>query len=241
MWPTSVAIPVAVTTNCPVPRVAFVFMKTMSVRSPSGTSSPATVSTPFATGRLSPVSAASATSSVAACEQAPVRGDDVAGLDRDDVAGDELLGRELDQRAVAAHLRLDDHHLLQRGDGRCGLALLAQAEDGVQERQQDQDDAGAVLLERDDAADAGDEQDDLHRVAVLARRTRASAAPAVASANLFGPYRSRRAAASAAVSPCAGSTSSAAATSSAGRANHERSGVSAASDIASRDEARTRG
>ena len=63
----------------------------------------------------------------------------------------------------------------------------------------------------------------------------------VASANLFGPWRSRRAAASAAVSPCAGSTSSAAATSSAGRANHERSGVAAASAIASRGEARTRG
>ena len=74
MWPTSVAIPVAVTTNCPVPRVVFVFMKTMSVRSPSGTSSPATGSTLFATGRLSPVSAASATSSVAAASSRPSAG-----------------------------------------------------------------------------------------------------------------------------------------------------------------------
>ncbi len=66
MWPTSVSMPVAVTTNSPVPRVVFVFMKTMSVRSPSGASSAATGSTPLETGTLSPVSADSATSSVAA-------------------------------------------------------------------------------------------------------------------------------------------------------------------------------
>ena len=38
MWPTSVDIPVDVTTKLPAPRVTFVFMKTMSVRSPSGAS-----------------------------------------------------------------------------------------------------------------------------------------------------------------------------------------------------------
>ena len=53
------------------------------------------VSTPFETGMLSPVSAASATSSVAADEQPPVGRHEVAGLDRDDVAGHELLGRDL--------------------------------------------------------------------------------------------------------------------------------------------------
>src|SRR5829696_3676977 len=74
MWPTSVAMPVAVTTNVPVPRVAFVFMKTMSVRSPSGTSSPSTRATPFDTGTLSPVSADSATSSVAADRSRPSAG-----------------------------------------------------------------------------------------------------------------------------------------------------------------------
>ena len=46
----------------------------MSVRSPSGTSSPSTGSTPFETGRLSPVSADSATSSVAACSSRPSAG-----------------------------------------------------------------------------------------------------------------------------------------------------------------------
>ena len=65
MWPTSVFIPVAVTTSCPEPRVTFVFMKAMSTRSPSGASA-ATASTLLDTGRLSPVSAASSISRVAA-------------------------------------------------------------------------------------------------------------------------------------------------------------------------------
>ena len=65
MCPTSVAIPVAVTTMVPAPRVTFVFMKAMSSRSPSPLSSD-TVSTCLGTGRLSPVSADSSISSVAA-------------------------------------------------------------------------------------------------------------------------------------------------------------------------------
>ena len=74
MWPTSVAIPVDVTTKLPEPRVTFVFMKTMSVRSPSGVSGDSTLSTPFETGMLSPVSAASAISSVAADSSRPSAG-----------------------------------------------------------------------------------------------------------------------------------------------------------------------
>ena len=74
MRPTSVAIPVAVTTNSPVPRVMLVFMYTMSVRSPSGVSAPATASVDLVTGRLSPVSADSATSSLAAFSSRPSAG-----------------------------------------------------------------------------------------------------------------------------------------------------------------------
>ena len=74
MCPTSVAIPVEVTMKLPAPRVTFVFMKTMSVRSPRGVSSDPTASTPFETGRLSPVSAASAISSVAAERRRPSAG-----------------------------------------------------------------------------------------------------------------------------------------------------------------------
>jgi hypothetical protein len=49
-------------------------MNTMSVRSPRGISSPWTTSGPFETGTLSPVSADSATSSVAACRRRPSAG-----------------------------------------------------------------------------------------------------------------------------------------------------------------------
>ncbi len=74
MWPTSVAIPVAVTTNSPAPRLTSVRMYTMSVRSPRGVSAPATASVDLVTGRLSPVSADSATSSVAALNSRPSAG-----------------------------------------------------------------------------------------------------------------------------------------------------------------------
>ena len=108
MWPTSVAIPVAVTTNSPAPRVTLVFMYTMSVRSPSGVPAPATGSVPLATGRLSPVSADSPASSVAAFSSRPSAGHDIARLDRDDVAGNQLPGGDLRQLAVPPHPGLDD-------------------------------------------------------------------------------------------------------------------------------------
>ena len=167
MWPTSVAMPVAVTTNSPEPRVTLVFMYTMSVRSPSGVPAPSTGSVPLATGRLSPVSADSATSSVAARSSRPSAGTMSPASIADDVAGDELPGGDLRQLAVPHDLGLDDHHLLEGGDGRGRLPLLMQAENRVEQRQQDQDDAGLPLLQ-EEAHDAGHQQDDLHRVGVLA-------------------------------------------------------------------------
>ena len=74
IWPTSVDIPVPVTTISPRPRVTVEFMYAMSRRSPSGTSSPGTGSTAFSTGVLSPVSADSSISSVAATSRRPSAG-----------------------------------------------------------------------------------------------------------------------------------------------------------------------
>ena len=74
MWPISVCIPVAVTTTSPRPRVTEVFMYAMQVRSPRATSSPGTGSVALATGRLSPVSAPSSISSVAATVIRPSAG-----------------------------------------------------------------------------------------------------------------------------------------------------------------------
>ncbi len=73
-WPTSVTIPVAVTTNSPAPRVTLVFMYTMSARSPSGVLVPFTGAVPLATGRLSPVGADSSTSSATAVSSRPSAG-----------------------------------------------------------------------------------------------------------------------------------------------------------------------
>ena len=101
-------------------------------------------------------------------DQAAVRRDLVARLEGDDVAGHELLGRDVRALAAAADVRLDQQHLLERGDALGGLALLVQAEDRVEHGQADDHDAGRPLLQRDDADDRGAEQDELHQVAVLA-------------------------------------------------------------------------
>ena len=74
MWPISVPIPVEVTIISPRPRVTDVFMYAMPMRSPSGTSAPGTGCGDLLTGRLSPVSAASSISSVAATQTRPSAG-----------------------------------------------------------------------------------------------------------------------------------------------------------------------
>ena len=65
IWPICVAWPVAVTTIAAEPRVTWVFWNTRFVRSPSGTSPSGRAIRSLAIGALSPVSAASCTSSVA--------------------------------------------------------------------------------------------------------------------------------------------------------------------------------
>ena len=94
--------------------------------------------------------------------------DEVAGLDVDDVARDELLHRDLGELAVAADLGLDDHHALERRRARLRLALLVHGHPGVEQGQQDEEDAGVELAGQEQADDARDEQHDLHRVRVLA-------------------------------------------------------------------------
>ena len=102
-------------------------------------------------------------------EQATVRGNLVARLEGDDVSGNELLRGDLDKLAVAADMSSDHEHLLQRGDALGRLALLIQAQDGIEDGQPDDDEAGSELLEGDHADDRRAEQDELHQVAVLAQ------------------------------------------------------------------------
>ena len=141
----------------------------MSVRSPSAASAAATGSTPLLTGRLSPVSAASATSSVAAASTRPSAGTTSPASIATTSPGHELLGRKLRQRAVASHPGLDDHHLLKRRHRRRRLALLAEPEHRVEQGQQQDHDPRARLLDRVDRDHPRDQQHDLHRVLVLAQ------------------------------------------------------------------------
>jgi hypothetical protein len=99
-------------------------------------------------------------------DDAPVRRHLVPGGDQDDVADDELLGRDLRLLAAAPHPRGRLHHRLQGVHRALGLALLAQADDRVQQRQQDQQHRRAPLLDRQ-RHDGGGDQDDLHIAAVL--------------------------------------------------------------------------
>ncbi len=167
MWPTCVAIPIEVATRVPAPRVTCEFMNAMSSRSPRAASA-ATTPVCFGTGELSPVNADSSISSVAAVRIRPSAGHDVACLDRDDVAGDDVLHRDHHQLAVPPDLRLGDHHLPEGRDTGGRLALLVQPHRRVEQGDPDQDDGGFQLMWQEEADDAGDEEHDLHQIAVLA-------------------------------------------------------------------------
>ena len=187
----------------------------MSRRSPERTSSPATGSTCFSTGVLSPVRAASSISSVAATSRRPSAGILSPASKWTTSPGTTSSDGNVDQLAAAAGMGLDDQHLLERGDALGGLALLIEAEDRVEHGQADDHDAGGELLEGDDADDRGAEQDELHQVAVLAQKR----LPAWLRLRLRELVRARPAArrrsTSPASSPRAGSTPSCAHASSA--------------------------
>ena len=150
-------------------------------------------------------------------EQPPVRRDLVARLEGDDVPRNELLCRNVRRRSAAPHVRPDQEHLLERGDALGGLALLVQAQDGVEHRQAEDRETGRELLQSDDADDRGAEQDVLHEVAVLAQERMPArlllAPPRACSARIARAACSI----SAASRPDAGSTPSCALTSSAVR------------------------
>ena len=87
----------------------------------------------FDTGRLSPVSAASAVCRAVELDQARVRGDGVALLDEQDVARHHLRGGNALPRAAADHVRVRGRHAPQRGDRLLGARLLDVAHERVQQ------------------------------------------------------------------------------------------------------------
>ena len=101
-------------------------------------------------------------------EDARIGRDEVAGLDVHDVPRDELLHGDLDELAVPTDLGLDDHHALQGSGTRLRLALLVHGHPGVEEGQEEQEDARVELAGQEQADDAGDQEHELHGVRVLA-------------------------------------------------------------------------
>ena len=169
IWPTSVSIPVAVTTISPAPaRDGRVHVGHVHAVAEGD------VVAGHRVDRLQHGHALSGQGRLLDLEgrgdeQAPVGGDLVAGLEGDDVTRHELLRRDVDPRTAAAGVRLDHEHLLERGDALGRLPLLVQAQDRVQHRDAEDREPRAELLKGDHADDRRPDEDELHQVAVLAQ------------------------------------------------------------------------
>ena len=143
MLPISVSIPVPVTIISPRPRVTEVFMNARHSRSPSPTSSPAIGGDVLQHRGALAGEGGLLDLEGGGHEQPAVGRHAVAGLEQHDVARHQLGGVDLDGDAVAPHPGDVLQHLLQRGQARLGLGLLAQPEHRVEDREADQDDRGA--------------------------------------------------------------------------------------------------
>ena len=116
--------------------------------------------------------------------------DQVARLDVDDVARDELLHRDLDDSSPRRTLALTT--IIFWSAATLASALPSWFRPGsVEQGQEDQDDARGELAGQEQADDAGDEQDDLHRVGVLAQEPRSSM-PSSPAANFRAVGRAAR-------------------------------------------------
>ena len=115
------------------------------------------------------MSAASSISSVAATSSRPSAGNLVARLERDDVPGDELLGRDSTSSPPRRACALITSIFCSAATLSAALPSWFRPRTAFKHRQADDHHAGRELLERDDADDRGAEQDELHEVAVLAQ------------------------------------------------------------------------
>ncbi len=95
-------------------------------------------------------------------EQAHVRGQDVARLELEDVAWDEISRGEGNQLPVADDAHFGHGKFLQRGDGLFGAIFLHESEDRIQ--QDDGSDGDGVLRVAEQAShDRGRDEDENHR------------------------------------------------------------------------------
>src|SRR5215211_3322737 len=141
----------------------------MSVRSPSAASAAATASTPFPTGRLSPVSAASATSSVAAASTRPSAGTRSPASISTTSPGTSCSAGSWASAPSRRTRALTIIIFASAATAAAALPSWLRAEHRVEQRQQEDHDPGARLLDRIDRDHARGHEHDLHRVLVLAQ------------------------------------------------------------------------
>ena len=111
----------------------------------------------------------------AGVDEAQVSGNLIAPLQHQDVARHQFAGRQAPHLAVADHHALGHHHALQGLQGRLGLALLHETQDGV-EQDHAEDDQGVrehvAAQDREQGGDGGgDQQNDHHGIVELAQKT----------------------------------------------------------------------
>ena len=166
IWPTSVRMPVAVTSSRPRPSVTVVPMKAMQDRSPSGASGSGTGSGLLLTACDSPVRAASSTCSRTASMMRPSAGTRMPA---------ERITRSPGTSSAAGIWRSTpsrttwaDRHglLLEGGEGLLGLPLGQEADGGVQHDDDQDGDRLDVLPERE-GDDRGREQQEDDQVLEL--------------------------------------------------------------------------
>ena len=169
-------MPVAVTSASAVPAVTKVPAKTRSAGS---------------TAYDSPVSADSSTRRSVARDQVGVGGDAVARGEQQDVAGDDLLARDVDRRAVAPHAYAQRQHPAQRRDRPLGPVLLDEGEDRVDD-DDDHDRRGERRHPGRSARAPRRPRAAARRAARSSRGTRGPGTAPAASAIAFGPDSASR-------------------------------------------------
>ena len=145
--PTSASAPLAVTSIMPLPCVTGVFMNAMFVRSPGPSSASASASVSFDAGVLSPVRADSSMSSELAWMILPSAATSSPALSSTTspmtTSSAGIAASTPSRRTRARLLR----QRFQRVHRALGLALLAEADDGVEHGQQEQQGARAPLAD----------------------------------------------------------------------------------------------
>ena len=95
---------------------------------------------------------------VCTLDQPEVGGNIAAGINQDDVAGNQVLGIDLPNLAVAPDQCMRGRQLLEGGDGLFRLVFLKNADGGVQQHDQ-QDDHGVGVFADEQRNDCGTKQD----------------------------------------------------------------------------------